>query len=159
MRPIQISVVGAGTAGEAEQAVAHRVGVEIASAGAVLVCGGLGGVMAAACRGATEAGGRTLGILPGSDPTAANPWVEVAVPSGMGHARNVLVVQSGEAVVALPGSHGTQSEVAIALKIGRPVVGLGAWHQMAGVVPAADPAQAVAAALELARAGRARCVG
>jgi len=159
MRPIHISVVGSGTADEAARAVAHRVGVEIARAGAVLVCGGLGGVMAAACRGAAEAGARTLGILPGSDPAAANPWVEVAVPTGMGHARNVLVVQSGEAVVALPGSHGTQSEVALALKIGRPVVMLGAWFEVAGVVTATDPVQAVAKALDLARAGRARCLG
>lgn len=153
VRPIHISVIGSGTEGEAEQAVARQVGAELAGAGAVLVCGGLGGVMAAACQGAREAGGQTVGILPGADPAAANPWVQVVVASGLGHARNVLVVQSGQAVVALPGSHGTQSEVAIALKIGRPVVGLGAWHQVAGVVPATDPRQAVTAALELARAG------
>ena len=152
--PIHISVIGAGAAETAELEVARQVGAEIARAGAVLVCGGLGGVMEAACRGAREAGGRTVGILPGSDPAAANPWAEVVVPTGMGHARNVLVVQSGEAVVALPGSHGTRSELALALKIGRPVVGLGAWQEADDVVPAASAGLAVAAAVGLARERR-----
>ena len=153
--PIHITVIGAGAAEAAALEVARQVGAEIAGAGAVLVCGGLGGVMEAACRGAREARGRTVGILPGSDPAAANPWAEVVVPTGIGHARNVLVVQSGEAVVALPGSHGTRSELALALKIGRPVVGLGAWQEVEGVVPAASAAQAVAAAVGLAQERRA----
>ena len=153
--PIHISVIGAGAAGAAELEVARQVGAEIAAVGAVLVCGGLGGVMEGACQGAREARGRTVGILPGSDPAAANPWTEVVVPTGMGHARNVLVVQSGEAVVALPGAHGTRSELALALKIGRPVVGLGAWQEVEGVVAAPNAAQAVATAVGLARERRA----
>lgn len=103
--------------------------------------------MAGACQGAREAGGRTVGILPGSDASAANPWVEVVVPTGLGHARNVLVVQSGDAVLALPGSWGTLSEVALALKSGRPVVSVGAWQDLDGVAVAGSPEEAVATAL------------
>jgi uncharacterized protein (TIGR00725 family) len=155
-RALHISVVGAGTAAEPELALAQAVGVEIARAGAVLVCGGLGGVMEAACRGARRAGGRTVGIIPGSDPAAANPWVEVVVASGIGHARNVLVVQSGDAVVALAGSHGTRSEIALALKVGRPVVALGGWDDVEGVVHAGTPQAAVSMAQRLIREPKAR---
>ncbi|GAB4267645.1 MAG: TIGR00725 family protein [Deferrisomatales bacterium] len=152
-RATALSLVGAGTAGPDLQRLAYETGRRIAAAGCVLVCGGLGGVMEAACRGAREAGGRTVGILPGIDPGAANPWVEVAVATGMGHARNAVVVQSGRAVVALPGSWGTLSEVALALKVGRPVVGLGAWGHVEGVRTASTPAEAVARALAAAEAG------
>ena len=148
-RPLHISVVGAGTAESRDLARAREVGEEIAKAGAVLVCGGLGGVMEAACRGAREAGGRTVGIIPTADRNTANAWAEVVVATGIGHARNVLVVQSGDAVVALPGSHGTLSEIVLALKVGRPVVGVDAWHEIEGVSIAADPVDAVARALRL----------
>jgi uncharacterized protein (TIGR00725 family) len=106
--------------------------------------------MAGACRGARENGGRTVAILPGSDPSAANPWAEVVLATGLGHARNVVVVQSGEAVLALPGSWGTLSEVALALKNDRPVVGLRAWREIAGVAPAESPQEAVDLAVRLA---------
>jgi uncharacterized protein (TIGR00725 family) len=137
--------------------VAEDVGAAIARAGAVLVCGGLGGVMAAACRGAAGMGGTTVGILPGEDAAAANPWVAVAVPTGLGELRNALVVRAAQAVVAVAGEYGTLSEIALALKIGRPVVGLGTWGLVrpdgspdAGVHAAADPAGAVALAMALA---------
>ena len=153
-RPIHIAVVGTGEDAPELVELARSVGREVARSGAVVVCGGLGGVMAGACRGAAEAAGRTVAILPGSDPSAANPWAEVVVATGLGHARNVLVVQSADAVVALPGSFGTLSEVALALKTGRPVVGLGAWGEFPDVVLAQTPREAVEQALRLASSPR-----
>jgi uncharacterized protein (TIGR00725 family) len=122
-----IGVVGPGQASSPELALAEEVGAGLASLGAVVVTGGLGGVMEAACRGARSRRGRTLGILPGDDRDAANGWVEIAVATGMGELRNGLVVRASDALVAIGGGHGTLSEVALALKLGRPVVGLGTW--------------------------------
>jgi uncharacterized protein (TIGR00725 family) len=122
-----IGVVGPGQASSSELALAEEVGSGLASLGAVVVTGGLGGVMEAACRGARSRRGRTLGILPGDDRDAANGWVEIAVATGMGELRNGLVVRASDALVAIGGGHGTLSEVALALKLGRPVVGLGTW--------------------------------
>jgi uncharacterized protein (TIGR00725 family) len=122
-----VGVVGAGRSDPAVDRVAEEVGACIGRSGAVLVCGGLGGVMEAACRGAAATGGITVGILPGEDRRAANRWVTVAIPSGLGEARNALVVRTAEVVVAVGGEYGTLSEIALALKIGRPVVGVGTW--------------------------------
>jgi hypothetical protein len=122
-----IAVVGAGDATERETADAEAVGRGLAQGGAVLVCGGLGGVMAAACRGAKAAGGMTVGILPGADRAAANEWVDVALATALGEARNALVVRAADAVIAVGGEYGTLSEIALALKAGKPVVGLGTW--------------------------------
>ena len=122
-----VAVVGAGRATADELAQAEAVGRALAEGGAVVVCGGLGGVMEAACRGARAAGGRTLGILPGADRSAANEWVDVAVPTGLGEARNALVVRAADAVVAVAGEFGTLSEIALALKVGKPVIGVGTW--------------------------------
>jgi len=133
-------------AGEGDSPVAQAVGRELASRSAVVVCGGLGGVMEAACRGAKEAGGHTVGILPGSDRTAANPFVDTAVPTGLGEARNVLVVRAADALIAVGGGYGTLSEIALALKAGKRVVALDSWD-IEGVVAVADPAAAVAAVL------------
>ena len=108
--------------------VAVEAGRTLASRGAVLVCGGLGGVMEAACRGAVEAGGLTVGILPGLDRQAANRFVGVAVPTGLGEARNALVVRMADAIVAVGGGYGTLSEIALALKAGKPVVGVATWE-------------------------------
>jgi uncharacterized protein (TIGR00725 family) len=138
-----------GPASTRDQAVldcACEVGAELARRGAVVVCGGLGGVMAAACRGAFEAGGTTLGILPGDDRTAANPWVTIAVATGMGELRNGLVVRASDALIAVAGEYGTLSEIALALKAGRRVVGLGTWD-IGGILVATDPAEAVELAL------------
>jgi uncharacterized protein (TIGR00725 family) len=125
---------------------AEAVGAELARRGAVVVCGGLGGVLAAACRGARAEGGVTLGILPGVDRADANEWVSVAVATGLGELRNGLVVRSADAVVAIAGEYGTLSEIALALKAGRRVVGLRSW-EIPGVLPAGDAAAAVALAL------------
>jgi uncharacterized protein (TIGR00725 family) len=137
-----VAVIGTGETDEALERVAEAVGAGLALAGITVVCGGLGGVMAAACRGAKAHGGRTVGLLPGPDPAAANPWVDVALPTGFGEARNVLVARAGEAIIAVGGAYGTLSEIALALKAGIPVIGLGTWD-IPGVQPAADPRDAV----------------
>ncbi len=150
-----IAVVGPGDASPDELEAAEDVGALVAEARCGLVCGGLGGVMEAACRGARSRGGLTLGLLPGVDRDAANGWVVVAVPTGLGEARNALVVRAADAVVAVGGGWGTLSEIALALKAGIPVVGLGTWDAVApgsgaslgGVIPAGDPRAAVAEAL------------
>lgn len=128
-------------------AVAQAVGAELARRGAVLVSGGLGGVMQAACRGARSAGGTTLGILPGHDRSEANAYVDVAVATGMGELRNGLVVRSADALVAVAGGFGTLSEIALALKAGKTVAGIATW-EIDGVLPAADAAEAVALVLD-----------
>jgi uncharacterized protein (TIGR00725 family) len=144
-----IGVVGTGEADERHERAAETIGAELARAGAVVVCGGLGGVMAAACRGAREAGGVTLGLLPGSDRDAANPWVSLAVPTGMGELRNGLIVRAADALVAVGGGFGTLSEIALALKLGRSVVGVGTWDIGSGVVSIDDPIAAARKALQL----------
>lgn len=121
------AVVGAGVCSDDEANAAEAVGRGLAGQGFVLVTGGLGGVMEAACRGARGAGGTTVGLLPGSDRSAANPDVTVALPTGLGEMRNALVVRSVDVVVAVGGEHGTLSEIAFALKTEVPVVGLGTW--------------------------------
>jgi uncharacterized protein (TIGR00725 family) len=150
-----IAIVGPGRAGLEELALAEEAGAAVAEAGAGLVCGGLGGVMEAACRGARSRDGLTLGLLPGLDRDAANGWVIVAVPTGLGEARNALVVRAADAVVAIGGGWGTLSEIALAVKAGVPVVGIGTWEpvlrgsQPDGVVAASDPRGAVAEELRL----------
>jgi uncharacterized protein (TIGR00725 family) len=137
-----VAVVGPGDASARELEAAEEVGAQLAAAGAVVVTGGLGGVMEAACRGARSRHGTTLGILPGDDRDAANGWVQVAVATGMGELRNGLVVRAADALVAIGGGHGTLSEVALALKLGRPVVGLGTWA-VHGVEQVSTPAEAL----------------
>jgi uncharacterized protein (TIGR00725 family) len=146
-----VAVIGPGDASDEEAARAEAVGRLLGEAGAVVVCGGLGGVMEAAARGATGAGGTVVGLLPGSDRAAANPHVTVAITTGLGEMRNPLVVRAADAVVAVGGAYGTLSEIAFALRTGKPVVGLGTWV-LDDVVDAPDPESAVALALELARA-------
>jgi uncharacterized protein (TIGR00725 family) len=128
MRLAYISVIGGGRCGAAEYALAEEVGRLVAQEGATLVCGGLSGVMEAAARGAKEAGGVTIGILPGHDRALANPYLDHVLTTGMGHARNLAVVSSGDAVIAIGGSYGTLSEIGLAARIGRPVVILGGWR-------------------------------
>ncbi|MBB4663940.1 TIGR00725 family protein [Conexibacter arvalis] len=193
-----VAVIGPGDPSEEERAQAFKVGALLGRAGAVVVCGGLGGVMEEVCRGArsavgaggrAEAGGRagaggrtgaggrggeaapdigarstgapaepvTIGILPGLDRRDANPFVDVAIPTGLGELRNGLVVRASDAVIAIGGAFGTLSEIALALKAGRRVVGLGTWELARDgvadttVVAATDPADAVAIALDAAR--------
>ena len=124
-RPPHIGVIGSGGSLDASTAAAaERVGAALARRGAVVVCGGLGGVMAAAAAGASRAGGSVLGILPGSEASAAASGVSTVVPTGLGEARNVLVVRSSEAVIAIAGGWGTLSEAAFCLKLGVPILGL-----------------------------------
>jgi uncharacterized protein (TIGR00725 family) len=139
-------VVGAGRASEDEGRAAEAVGRGLAEAGAVVVCGGLGGVMEAACRGAKGAGGTTVGILPGSNRADANEHVDVALATGLGEARNAFVVRAVDALVAVGGEYGTLSEIALAVKTGKPVVGLGTWD-LDAVEAAEDAEDAVRRAL------------
>lgn len=155
-----IAVCGASTCDATIAAHAEAVGREIATAGAVLLCGGGGGVMEAACRGAAQAGGLTIGILPGTTHAAANPWVTVALPTGMGHARNALIVQAAHVVIAIGGAYGTLSEIALARAMGRTVIGLHSWDLgsnvsgQAHLLAASDPATAVQMAVrQIAQAG------
>ena len=127
-RPLYIAVVGGGRCDAAEYSVAQRLGRLIGLEGAVLVCGGLAGVMEAAARGAKDVGGVTIGILPGHDRAPANPYLDYAISTGMGQARNLAVVSSGDVVIAVGGGYGTLSEIGLAAKIGRPVVILGGWR-------------------------------
>jgi uncharacterized protein (TIGR00725 family) len=152
-----IAVVGSANCDERVAALAHSVGREIARREAILVCGGRGGVMEAACRGARAEGGLTVGILPGTDRREANAYVDVPVVTGLGEARNAVVVRSADVVIAVSGGYGTLSEIGLALKMGRPVVGLDTWDLARGgrpagaIVRAETPAQAVELALALAR--------
>jgi hypothetical protein len=139
-----VAVVGPGDASPEDARDAELIGRGIAEAGGVVVCGGLGGVMAAACRGAAEAGGMTVGILPGTDRAVANQWVRVALPTGLGELRNGLVVRAADVVVAVGGAYGTLSEVALALKTGVPVVGLRTWA-IDGIEVVKSPDAALAA--------------
>jgi uncharacterized protein (TIGR00725 family) len=122
-----VAVIGASNATEWELASAERVGELLAATGFVLVCGGLGGVMDAAARGASAAGGLSLGILPGNDRTVASRHLTLAITTGFGEARNAIVARSADAVIAVGGEFGTLSEIALALKMGIPVIGLGTW--------------------------------
>jgi uncharacterized protein (TIGR00725 family) len=128
MKPAYVSVIGGGDCTAAEQALAEEVGRLLAAEGATLVCGGMGGVMEAAARGAKEAGGTTIGILPGHDRTQANRYLDHVVTTGIGHARNLAVVSSGDVVIAIGGGYGTLSEIGLAAKIGRTVVILKGWQ-------------------------------
>jgi uncharacterized protein (TIGR00725 family) len=139
-----VAVVGPGEASPAETESAELVGRGLGQRGDVLVCGGLGGVMAAACRGAAHAGGTTVGILPGTERAAGNEWLTVAIPTGLGELRNGLVIRAADAVIAIGGAYGTLSEVALALKTGVPVVGLRTW-QIEGIETVDSPEQALEA--------------
>ena len=151
-----IAVIGGSQCSPQEARLAEEVGRELAKRGAILVCGGLGGVMETACRGASSEGGVTIGILPGESRQAANPYVQFSVVTGIGYARNVAVVKSAQAVIAIGGNYGTLSEIAHALQSGIPVIGLNTWSLSKGgqqdnsIVPAQNPAEAVDKALNLA---------
>jgi uncharacterized protein (TIGR00725 family) len=144
---IRVAVIGGSRPGRQALEAAFEVGRLIARAGAVVVCGGLGGVMEAASRGAREEGGFVLGILPGTAPADANPWVDVAVATGLGYTRNALVIMNADAVVAIDGEYGTLSEIAYGKIHGKKVVGLGSW-EVKGVEAAATPGDAVRMALD-----------
>ena len=147
-----IAVIGRSSCSATEEAVAEEVGRLLARNGVALVCGGLGGVMEAACRGARSDGGLTIGILPGNDRCAANQWVSLPIATGTGQARNMAVVRSSQAVIAIGGAYGTLSEIAFALDSGIPVVGINTWR-LTGRDTGRDPVRQVSTgeeAVELA---------
>lgn len=126
---ITISVIGSHDSSPDVDGFAYNVGKIVAKVGAVLVCGGLGGVMEAAARGAKEAGGLTVGLLPGKDKADANSFIDIALPTTIGFARNVMVACSADIIVALPGSHGTSSEISYGMVFKRPVIDCGNWNR------------------------------
>jgi uncharacterized protein (TIGR00725 family) len=150
-----VAIVGPSAGTPVELALGEEVGRLIGEAGAVLVCGGMGGVMEAAASGCARAGGRSVGVLPGDSRLDANPYLTVAVATGMGEGRNVVVVRTADVVIAVHGEFGTLSEIALALKTGKPVVGLGTWElgkaglPVDAIVQAEDPRDAVEKALAL----------
>jgi uncharacterized protein (TIGR00725 family) len=141
-----VAVIGPGDAAPAELAVAEEVGARLVDLGATVVTGGLGGVMEAASRGAKSRRGLTIGLLPGLDRSEANGWVDVAIATGLGEIRNALIVRTSDALVAIGGGAGTLSEIGFALKLGRPVIGIGTF-EVEGVVQVASAAEAAALAL------------
>ena len=145
----QIGIIGAGSRGNEIRALAKMVGREVAKRGAFLLCGGLGGVMEAAAYGAKQEGGITLGILPGTLRNEANPWIDIAILSGMGHARNALIAQSSDALIAVNGEYGTLSEIALGLKMGKPVIVLESNWEIGGAHNAKSPEEAVELAFRL----------
>jgi len=154
-RPLRIGVIGSGSAGDGARAAARATGRAVARAGAVVVCGGLGGVMEAAAEGAAAGGGHVLGILPGDSASGAAPGVSLPLPTGMGQGRNVLVVRASEAVVAVAGEWGTRSEASLCLKLGVPLVGLrDTIGELFPIERFDEPGEAAARALELARERR-----
>ena len=155
---MMIAVIGGDAPPQAALPLAEDAGREIARRGHVLVCGGRGGVMEAACRGAREAGGHTIGILSGPDRSDANAYVEFPIVTNLGYARNAVVALTADALIAIDGSYGTLSEIALALVHGKPVVGLGTWRvsdaarvEDRGIMHVHDPVEAVERAIEAAR--------
>jgi uncharacterized protein (TIGR00725 family) len=150
-----IAVIGGNQCSPQEAQLAEEVGRELARRGAILVCGGLGGIMEAACKGAQSAGGITIGILPGDSRQAANRYVQIPIVTGLGYARNLAVVKSAQAVIAIDGSYGTLSEISHALQSGIPVIGINTWslsrngQQDKSIIPAQNAVEAVNKALSL----------
>jgi len=144
-----IAVIGGSECSPREAKLAEEVGRELARQGVILVCGGLGGIMEAACKGASSEGGVTIGILPGGSRQAANPYVQIPIVTGLGEARNVVVVKSAQAIIAIGGGYGTLSEIGHALRNGIPVIGLNTWSLSRNdqsdnsIILAQDPVEAV----------------
>jgi uncharacterized protein (TIGR00725 family) len=143
-----IAVIGGNTCTPGEAGIAREVGQGVAKRGGVVICGGRGGVMQAACQGAEEAGGLTVGILPGDDVRQANPFVHIPIASGMGIARNALIIHTAAVVIAIGGRYGTLSEIAHALQLGKPVFSLGSWCDIPGLRPVGTAAAAVEQAFD-----------
>ncbi len=148
-KALQIGVIGSGICSEKIAEIAADVGRRIAAGGAILICGGMGGVMEAAARGAKEEGGLTIGILPGLDKKSANKYIDFLIVTGMGEGRNVIVARSSDAIIAIAGGSGTLSEIAFALNASIPVIGLNTWDlkisgkRPAGIIKARSAEDAV----------------
>ncbi len=143
-----IAVIGAGIADEATLKTAEEVGRLIAKKGAVLICGGLGGVMEAASKGAHMEGGITVGILPQNNKKDANPYIDIPIVTGFGEGRNVIISRSADAIIAIGGEYGTLSEIAFGLKMGKPVIGIGTWD-IKGIIKAKSAEDAIKKAFEI----------
>ena len=147
-KKVFVGVIGAGKCSKKIFTLAEEVGKEIAKSGAILVCGGLGGVMEGAAKGAKEAKGITIGILPGVSKEEANPYIDIPIITGIGEGRNLMVIRSSDAIIALPGKYGTLSELSFAIKLEKPVVGISTWDISERITKTDDPAEAVKLALE-----------
>lgn len=146
---MMIGVIGAGDAGDKDCLVAEKVGAEIATNGYTLLCGGMGGIMEAACRGAKSMGGTTIGILPGSSKRECNDYVDYPIVTAMGHGRNIIVAGSCDAIIAIGGSFGTLSEIAFALRLKIPIIGINTWDVSPDIKKTQSPEMAVSMAIEL----------
>ena len=138
-----IAVIGAGQCDERIYQIAEQAGFELASRGHIIICGGLGGVMEAACKGAKKGKGTTVGILPGAEVSDANPFVDIAVATGLGIARNIIIVRSAQALLAINGSFGTLSEIAFALQLDKHVVGIETWDVSDRIIHVSSVADAI----------------
>ncbi len=152
-----VGVIGAGQPSPEGLVWARELGRLLATGGATVICGGLGGIMEAVCQGALETGGETIGLLPGGEASAANPYVTLPIPTNLGHGRNVLIAQAAEVLVAVEGEYGTLSEIAIALKLGKSVFSLGSWPGVAGLQSVATPQEAATKVLALLAAKEDPC--
>ena len=145
-----IAVVGANKCSKKLRDMAAEVGKYVAEKGGLIVCGGMGGIMEGAARGAREAGGTTIGIIPTDDAADANEFIDIVIPTGLGEARNILVVRTADAVVAFPGKYGTLTEMAFALQAGKPLISVNAWKLGDGITQAETPQEAARLAMEMA---------
>jgi len=145
---MQIGVIGASRCSTEVAELAEEVGMEIGRKGAVLICGGLGGVMESASKGAKEAGGFTIGILPGTSKEEANGYIDIPIVTGLGHARNVVIAHSSDSIIAISGEHGTLSEIAIGLKLKKTIIGLNTWD-IEGIIQVKTAAEAVEKAIKI----------
>jgi len=143
MKNNMIAVIGAGSCDVQLYRTARHLGELLATAGYPVICGGLGGVMEAVCNGAKEKNGLTIGILPGEDAGAANPYVDIVIPSGLGIGRNLLIIRAADAVIAVDGGYGTLSEIAFALQLGKPLIGLGSWQVSEEIINVRSPEKAL----------------
>jgi len=148
-RPYYVGIIGAGECSGPVYQLALDVGSEIGKRGWFLVCGGLGGVMEGAAKGCIEAGGVTIGLLPGLEKNDANPFIRIPVATGLAEGRNLLVVRTSDVLIAISGGYGTLSEIALGLKIKKPVIGLDTWKDIKGIRYVEHPAEAVAAAADI----------
>lgn len=138
-----IAVIGGRECSDADEQIAWDVGKLIAANGYGLICGGRGGIMEAAARGCRDNGGTSIGILPEDDPASANPYIDIAIPTGMGIMRNLLIVRSAVGVIAIDGKYGTLSEIAYALQLGKPIVGINSWDVSESIIPAGSAEEAI----------------
>lgn len=154
MRPSGIiGVIGASRAEAKDENIAYEVGQEIALKGYILLCGGLGGIMVSACKGAKFHNGTTVGILPGEDSSEANKYVDIPIVTGFSHARNIIIVRSSNAIIAVGGEFGTLSEIAFALKLNKPVIGINTWNVSESIIKAYTAKEAVDKAVEFIASG------